>query len=103
MHGISGLRGGPRSVTPGVTGPAGPAIANKSLTGSAKTEDLDGRERPVTWTRQVGPDRVLVSAGHYDFTFKDRYFRIIPLRATAWRMNAFFEPFRPLVRLALER
>ena len=98
------LRGDPEGITPLVTSPAGPAIANKPLPGPPKIEDLDGKAWPVMWTREVGRGRVFVSAaGHNYFTFNDPYFRIILLRAMAWTMHESFDPFKPLVTLHLER
>jgi type 1 glutamine amidotransferase len=98
------LRGDTSKITPLVTAPAGPAIANKPLPGPPKTEDLDGKPWPVMWTMQIGPGRVFVStAGHNYFTFNDPYFRIILLRAMAWAMNESFDPFKPLVSADLER
>ena len=98
------LRGDPAGITPLVTSPAGPAIANKPLPGPAKIEDLDGKAWPVMWTKEVGRGRVFVSgAGHNYFTFNDPYFRIILLRAMAWTMHESFDPFKPLVTLQLQR
>ena len=98
------LRGETAGITPLVTAPAGPAIANKPLPGPPKTEDLDGKKWPVMWTKEVGRGRVFVSgAGHNYFTFNDPYFRIILLRAMAWTMHESFDPFKPLVTLHLER
>jgi len=98
------LRGDPAGITPLVTSPAGPAIANKPLPGPPKIEDLDGKQWPVMWTKEVGRGRVFVSgAGHNYFTFNDPYFRIILLRAMAWTMNESFDPFKPLVTLHLRR
>ena len=98
------LRGDPAGITPLVTSPAGPAIANKPLPGPPKIEDLDGKQWPVMWTKEVGRGRVFVSgAGHNYFTFNDPYFRIILLRAMAWTMHESFDPFKPLVALHLER
>jgi hypothetical protein len=98
------LRGDPARITPLVTSPAGPAIANKPLSGPPKMDDLDGKPWPVMWTTQVGRGRVFVSAaGHNYFTFNDPYFRIILLRAMAWTMNESFDPFKPLVVAHLER
>jgi hypothetical protein len=99
-----GLRGDPTTITTLVTSPAGPAIANKATSGPPKFEDLDGKEWPVMWTKEVGPGRVFATAvGHNYFTFNDPYFRIILLRAMAWTMNESFDPFKPLVTLHLER
>ena len=98
------LRGDPAGITPLVTSPAGPAIANKPLGGLPKIEDLDGKPWPVMWTTEVGQGRVFVSgAGHNYFTFNDPYFRIILLRAMAWTMHESFDPFKPLVTRHLER
>ncbi|MHC4405580.1 MAG: ThuA domain-containing protein, partial [Planctomycetota bacterium] len=98
------LRGDPASINPLVTSPAGPAIANKPLSGPPEIEDLDGQQWPVMWTTEVGRGRVFVSgAGHNYFTFNDPYFRIILLRAMAWTMNESFDPFKPLVTLHLQR
>jgi len=98
------LRGDLAGITPLVTSPAGPAIANKPLPGPPRTEDLDGKQWPVMWTKEVGRGRVFVSAaGHNYFTFNDPYFRIILLRAMAWTMRESFDPFKPLVTLHLER
>lgn len=98
------LRGDPAGVTPLVTAPAGPAIASKPLSGPPRIEDLDGKEWPVMWTKEVGRSRVFVTAaGHNYFTFEDPYFRIILLRAMAWTMNESFDPFKPLVTLQVER
>ncbi len=98
------LKGDPAGVTPLVTAPAGPAIANKPLDGPPRKEDLDGKAWPVMWTAEVGPGRVFCSgAGHNYFTFNDPYFRIILLRAMAWTLRESFDPFKPLVTLQLER
>jgi type 1 glutamine amidotransferase len=98
------LRGDPARVTPLVTAPAGPAIANKPRSGPPKAEDLDGKQWPVMWTTEVGRGRVFVSGvGHNYFTFNDPYFRTILLRAMAWTMNESFDPFKPLVTAHLER
>ena len=98
------LRGDPGSITTLVTSPAGPTIANKPLAGPPRIEDLDGQEWPVMWTTEVGRARVFASGvGHNYFMFNDPYFRIILLRAMAWTMNESFEPFKPLVKLHLER
>jgi len=92
------LRGDPAGITPLVTAPAGPAIANKPLDAPPKLEELDGKAWPVMWTKEVGKGRVFVSAaGHNYFTFDDPYFRIILLRAMAWAMHESFDPFKPLV------
>lgn len=98
------LRGDPTRITPLLTSPAGPAIANKPLPGPPNRQDLDGRQWPVMWTTEVGRGRVFVSTvGHNYFTFNDPYFRILLLRAMAWTMRESFEPFKPLVMLHLER
>ena len=98
------LRGDPAGITPLVTSPAGPAIANKPLAGPPKLEDLDGKQWPVMWTKEVGQARVFVSGvGHNYFTFNDPYFRIILLRAMAWTMHESFDPFKPLVTRHLGR
>jgi len=98
------LRGDPDGITPLVTSPAGPAIANKPVPGPPRIEDLDGKQWPVMWTKEVGRGKVFVSGiGHNYFTFNDPYFRIILLRAMAWAMSESFEPFKPLVTLHLER
>ena len=98
------LRGDPASITPLVTSPAGPAIANKALSGPPKIEDLDGQQWQVMWTTEVGRGRVFISgAGHDYFTFNHPYFRIILLRAMAWTMHESFDPFKPLVTLHLQR
>jgi hypothetical protein len=98
------LRGEPAGITPLVTSPAGPFIANKPLDGPPRIEDLDGNQWPVMWTKEAGRGRVFVSgAGHNYFTFNDPYFRIILLRAMAWTMRESFDPFKPLVMLHLER
>ncbi|MBC8217968.1 MAG: ThuA domain-containing protein [Planctomycetes bacterium] len=93
-----GLRGDPAGITALMTSPAGPAIANKPLDAPPKVADLDGKDWPVMWTKQVGRGKVFVTgAGHNYFTFNDPYFRIILLRAMAWTMNESFDPFKPLV------
>jgi type 1 glutamine amidotransferase len=98
------LTGDPAGITTLMASPAGPAIANKSLKGPPKIEELDGKQWPVMWTKEVGKSRVFVTAaGHNYFTFNDPYFRIILLRAMAWTMNESFEPFKPLVTMHLER
>ena len=98
------LRGDPAGITPLVTSPAGPAIANKPLPGPPRLEDLDGKAWPVMWTKEAGRSRVFVSgAGHNYYTFNDPYFRIILLRAMAWTMHESFDPFKPLVTLHLQR
>jgi len=98
------LKGNPADVTTLVSSPAGPAIANKALSGPPKIEDLDGKQWPVMWTKEVGRGRVFVSGvGHNYFTFNDPCFRIILLRAMAWTMNESFEPFKRLVMDHLER
>jgi len=92
------LRGDPAAITPLMTSPAGPAIANKPLNAPPKIEDLDGKNWPVMWTTEVARGKVFVTvAGHNYFTFNDPYFRIILLRAMAWTMNESFDPFKPLV------
>jgi len=98
------LKGDPAGITPLMTAPAGPKIANKPLPGPPKIEDLDGKKWPVMWTKEVGRGKVFVSlVGHNYFTFNDPYFRIILLRAMAWTMNESFDPFKPLVTLHLKR
>jgi hypothetical protein len=98
------LRGDPAGITPLMTAPAGPAIANKPLKGPPNPEALDGKAWPVMWTTEVGKGRVFCSGvGHNYFTFNDPYFRIILLRAMAWTMNESFDPFKPLVTLHLQR
>ena len=98
------LKGDPAGITPLMTAPAGPKIANKPLPGPPRIEDLDGKKWPVMWTKEVGRGRVFVSlVGHNYFTFNDPFFRIILLRAMAWTMNESFDPFKPLVTLHLER
>jgi len=98
------LKGDPAGITPLMTAPAGPKIANKPLPGPPKIEDLDGKKWPVMWTKEVGRGKVFVSlVGHNYFTFNDPFFRIILLRAMAWTMNESFDPFKPLVTLHLER
>ena len=98
------LRGDPNGITTLVTSPAGPAIANKPVSGPPKIEDLDGKKWPVMWTKEVGRGRVFVTVpGHNFFTFNDPYFRIILLRAMAWTMYESFDPFKPLVTLHLQR
>jgi len=97
------LRGDRAGITPLVTSPAGPAIANKPLDGPPRLEDLDGKAWPVMWTKEAGRGRVFVSgAGHNYFTFDDPYFRIILLRAMAWTMRESFDPFKPLVTKKVE-
>ncbi len=92
------LRGDRAGVTALVTSPAGPAIANKPSDGPPRIEDLDGKDWPVMWTKEVGRGKVFVTtAGHNYFTFNDPYFRIILLRAMAWTMNESFDPFKALV------
>ena len=94
------LVGDPASITVLVTTPAGPKIENKASTGPPKLEELDGKEWPVMWTKEVGKGRVFATvAGHNFWTFNDPYFRIILLRAMAWTMNESFDPFKPLVNL----
>jgi hypothetical protein len=86
-----------------MTSPAGPAIANKALNGPPNIEDLDGKDWPVMWTREVGRGKVFVTVvGHNYFTFNDPYFRIILLRAMAWAMNESFDPFKPLVTAGIK-
>ena len=98
------LRGDTTGITTLVTSPAGPAIANRPLSGPPKIEDLDGKKWPVMWTKEVGRGRVFVTVpGHNFFTFNDPYFRIILLRAMAWTMYESFDPFKPLVTLHLGR
>lgn len=97
------LRGEAAGITTLVTSPAGPTIANKALAGPPKIEDLDGKEWPVMWTKEVGRGKIFVTvAGHNYFTFNDPYFRIILLRAMAWAMNESFDPFKPLVTKGLK-
>jgi len=98
------LKGDPAGITPLMTAPAGPKIANKPLPGPPRIEELDGKKWPVMWTKEVGRGKVFVSlVGHNYFTFNDPFFRIILLRAMAWTMNESFDPFKPLVTLHLER
>ena len=98
------LVGDPTTITPLVTTPAGPKIENKPSFAAPKLEELDGKEWPVMWTKEVGKGKVFATvAGHNFWTFNDPYFRIILLRAMAWTMNESFDPFRPLVTLHPER
>lgn len=98
------LTGDPTSITTLVTVPAGPKIADKPSFAAPKIEELDGKEWPVFWTKEVGKGRVFTTvAGHNFFTFNDPYFRIILLRGMAWTMNESFDPFKPLVTLHPER
>jgi type 1 glutamine amidotransferase len=77
------------------TAQAGPDKASK---GPPKSEQLDGRQWPLFWTKEVGKGRVFGSVpGHNLFTFNDPYFRIVLLRGMAWAMDESFDPFKPLV------
>ena len=77
------------------TSQAGPVRGSK---GPPKPEELDGKEWPLFWTKEVGKGRVFGSIpGHNLFTFNDPYFRIVLLRAMAWTMRESFDPFKPLV------
>ncbi len=64
--------------------------------------ELDGKQWPVAWTKEVGKGKVFGTIlGHNFFAFNDPYFRIMLLRAMAWTMNESFDPFKPLVNLHL--
>lgn len=77
---------------------AGPEKASKGPPGPA---ELDGRDWPLFWTKEMGKGRVFGSIpGHNFFTFNDPYYRIILLRAMAWTMRVSFDPFKPLVPVA---
>lgn len=95
------LVGNPNDITTLMAAPGGPTNGS---TRPPKPKELDGKEWPVMWTKEVGPGKVFVSVlGHNYFTFNDPYFRIILLRAMAWTLNESFDPFKPLVTLHLER
>ena len=98
------LVGDPSTTTPLVTSPAGPKIANKPSYEAPVIGELDGKEWPVMWTKEVGKSKTFTTVlGHNFWTFNDPYFRIILLRAMAWSMNESFDPFKPLVNLHNQR
>ena len=89
------LGGKTEEITLLATAQAGPDKASK---GPPKSEQLDGRQWPLFWTKEVGKGRVFGSVpGHNLFTFNDPYFRIVLLRGMAWAMDESFDPFKPLV------
>ena len=95
------LNGDEKDVTALVSSPGGPVNGS---TGPPEAEELDGKDWPVIWTKEVGRGRVFATIlGHNYFTFNDPYFRIILLRSMAWTLNESFAPFKPLVTLHLER
>jgi hypothetical protein len=62
------------------------------------TTTEDGQARPMLWTRDVGPGRVVGCVlGHYTWTFDDPLFRALILRSLAWSAH---EPADRLQRLA---
>lgn len=82
IHILATSQGGPPN---GSSGPAAPA-------------ELDGKQWPLFWTRDIGNGRVFASLpGHNLFTFDDAYYRIILFRAIAWTTRESFDPFKPLV------
>lgn len=65
--------------------------------------ELDGKQWPVAWTKEVGKGRVFGTLlGHNFFAFNDPYFRIMLFRAMAWTLDESWDPFKPLVNLHLE-
>ncbi len=95
------LNGDPQRVITMMTSQAG---TQNGSSGPPKPEELDGKEWPIMWTKEVGRGKVFATIlGHNYFTFNDPYFRIILLRSMAWTMNESFDPFKPLVTLHLER
>jgi type 1 glutamine amidotransferase len=79
-------------------------MENQGSSRAPKPNELDGKEWPVIWTREIGRGKVFATTiGHNFFTFDDPYFRIILLRAMAWTMNESFDPFKPLVTLKVKR
>ena len=68
-----------------------------------KPPKLDGVQRPVAWTKQVGKGKVFGTIlGHNWFAFNDPYFRIMLFRAMAWTLDESVEPFLPLVNMHLQ-
>ena len=64
---------------------------------------LDGVQRPVAWTKEVGKGKVFSTIlGHNFFAFNDPYFRIMLFRAMAWTLDESVEPFLPLVNMHLQ-
>ncbi len=99
-----GLSGDPTGITTLLTAPACPTMENQGSSRAPKPNELDGKEWPVIWTREIGRGKVFATTiGHNFFTFDDPYFRIILLRAMAWTMNESFDPFKPLVTLKVKR
>ncbi|MCH7910128.1 MAG: ThuA domain-containing protein [Candidatus Hydrogenedentes bacterium] len=65
--------------------------------------ELDGVQRPVAWTKQVGKGKVFATIlGHNWFAFNDPYYRLMLFRAMAWTMDESVEPFLPLVNMHLQ-
>ena len=65
--------------------------------------ELDGVQRPVAWTKQVGKGKVFGTIlGHNWFAFNDPYYRIMLFRAMAWTLDESAEPFLPLVNVHLQ-
>jgi putative heme-binding domain-containing protein len=57
-----------------------------------------GADRPLFWTREVGPGRVFVSVpGHHSWTFDDPLFRVLLLRGVAWAAREPVDRFNALV------
>lgn len=74
------------------------AGAEKASKGPPRPGQLDGRNWPLFWTKEIGRGRVFGSIpGHNLFTFNDPYYRIILFRGMAWAMRESFDPFKSLV------
>ena len=96
-----GLQGPSTKLTVLATSQAGPERASL---GPPKSDQLDGNDWPLFWTKEVGRGRVFGSIpGHNYFTFNDPYYRLILLRAMAWAMRESFDPFASLVTHKVSR
>lgn len=57
-------------------------VADVQLVASAK---VDGKSRPLIWTREAGRGRIFASVlGHYTATWSDPAFRLLMFRGIAW-------------------
>jgi outer membrane protein assembly factor BamB len=90
-----GLDGKTNELTVLATSQAGPPKGSK---GPPKANQLDGKQWPLFWTKEIGKGRVFGSIpGHNLFTFNDPFYRTILFRGMAWAMRESFDPFKPLV------
>ncbi len=68
--------------------------------GPPKPEEMDGKDWPVAWTKEVGKGKAFGTIlGHNWFAFNDPFFRIMLFRAMAWTLDESPEPFLSLVNV----